>query len=307
MLSYRGRFAPSPTGPLHAGSVLTALASWLDARAHQGTWLVRIEDVDGPRCPPDMGQHLLAQLAALGLISDEPVWWQSQRSSAYAQALAQLHAGGWVYPCTCSRQRLAQHAASEGLPPDAPRVYPGWCRPDTAKALVPTHHLPEAKPKADGVAWRCRVTPGLHTWVDRRLGTQRQDVAREVGDFVVRRSDGYWAYQLAVVVDDRDQGITHVVRGEDLADNTPRQRMLCQALSVTPPVYWHGPLVRASDGQKLSKQTGAVSIEANQALQVLRDAALGLGLPPASPQASRAEALAGWVQAWRDRWLSPQP
>ena len=309
---YVGRFAPSPTGPLHAGSLVAALASWLDARAHPaGRWLVRVEDVDTPRCVPGAGQTILAQLAACGLHSDATPWWQSQRSAAYAQALQQLRQRGLAYPCACSRKDIA--AAQAALGHVAKRhtqlPYPGTCR----AGLAPGH---SAK------AWRFNSTEfwskqalehasraltasysiagnALH-WQDRRLGAQQQDVLHCVGDFVLRRADGLWAYHLAVVVDDAAQGITHVVRGEDLTDNTPRQMLLQGALGVPTPSYLHTPLVRGADGEKLSKQHGAAPLDLRHPLQALNAAALVLGLPaaPAAAGSTVAEALALWVRAW---------
>lgn len=292
---YRGRFAPSPTGPLHLGSLVSALASWLDAKSHGGQWWVRIEDLDQPRCVPGMDRIILQQLAALGLVSDGPVIHQSQRFEAYAQALAQLHALNRVYPCRCSRQRIQRHWEEHSATVTEARPYPGWCR---QLPPVPSSSLPEANPEADGVAWRLRVTDAVIEWVDFRLGPQSQLVSEVVGDFVLRRADGQWAYQLAVVIDDHEQGVTHVVRGEDLADNTARQIVLQQALGFERPHYWHGPLVLASDGQKLSKQTGASAIATDHALRTLNEAALVLKLPQMPEHLSVAEALGRWVQVW---------
>ncbi len=310
--AYAGRFAPSPTGPLHAGSLVAALASWLDARAHpRGRWLVRIEDVDTPRCVPGAGQTILAQLAACGLHSDATPWWQSQRSAAYEQVLEQLRQSGLAYPCACSRKDIA--AAHIGFGHTAqrhtPLPYPGTCRAGLAHGQIAkawrfnitdfwskqalehaSHALTAPYSIADNV---------LH-WQDRRLGAQQQDVVQHVGDFVLRRADGLWAYQLAVVVDDAAQGITHVVRGEDLADNTPRQMLLQSALAVPTPRYLHTPLVRGADGEKLSKQHGAAPLDLQHPLQALNAAALVLGLPaaPAAAGSTVAEALALWVHAW---------
>lgn len=292
---YRGRFAPSPTGPLHAGSLVAALASWLDARAHGGTWLVRIEDVDTPRCVPGADQLILEQLAACGLVSDEPVCWQSTRGAHYQAALDRLIAQGDAYPCACSRKDIeaALHAAGRHRERHHAAVYPGTCRPERGGLQGKAAR-----------AWRLQVDPGEMHWQDRRLGAQQQDVAAEVGDFVLRRADGLWAYQLAVVVDDADQGITHVVRGEDLADNTPRQVLLQSALGLPTPHYLHTPLVRAADGEKLSKQHGAPAIDDSRPLQALADAAEVLGLPAAGT-ASVAEALALWVNAWARNYNPP--
>ncbi|MFN4115644.1 MAG: tRNA glutamyl-Q(34) synthetase GluQRS, partial [Inhella sp.] len=230
-MRYRGRFAPSPTGPLHAGSVVAALGSWLDARWHGGDWLVRIEDVDRLRCPAGIDRLILQQLTALGLQPDEPPRWQSQRDALYAQALAQLVEAGLAFGCACTRKELAMTQTQRERHGEL--VYPGTCRQGL-----------QGRPAR---AWRFRVPSGRLHWTDRRLGAQQQDAEREVGDFVLRRADGLFAYQLAVVVDDAEQGITDVVRGEDLADNTPRQILLQQALQLPRPRYLHLPLVLADD------------------------------------------------------------
>ncbi|HEY1394143.1 MAG TPA: tRNA glutamyl-Q(34) synthetase GluQRS, partial [Methylibium sp.] len=241
---YIGRFAPSPTGPLHAGSLVAALASWLDARAHGGRWLVRIEDVDIPRCVPGADQEILRQLNALGLRPDEPPLWQSQRSALYQAALNQLVASGWAYACGCTRKdiELALAAKGGGRHRHGELVYPGTCRPSEGglKGKAPrSMRLAAANRPAD----RMGAAPLVVDWTDRRLGPQRQDVTHEAGDFVLHRADGLWAYQLAVVVDDAEQGITDVVRGEDLADNTPRQIHLQRCLGLPTPRYMHTPLV----------------------------------------------------------------
>lgn len=285
--SYRGRFAPSPTGPLHAGSLVAALASWLDARAHAGVWLVRIEDVDTPRCVPGADQLILGQLAACGLVSDEPVCWQSTRGDHYQAALGRLILQGDAYPCACSRKDIETALLASGHPRERHHaaVYPGTCRPDRGGLRG-----------REARAWRLRVLPGTLAWQDRRLGPQQQDVAADVGDFVLRRADGLWAYQLAVVVDDAAQGITHVVRGEDLADNTPRQIRLQQALGLPTPSYLHTPLVRDANGEKLSKQNGAQALDLDDPLAALQAAAAVLGLPAAD--GPLPEALATWTRAW---------
>ena len=192
--AYRGRFAPSPTGLLHAGSLVAALASWLDARAHHGTWLVRIEDVDTARCEAGLADRILAQLAACGMVSDEPVVWQSQRDAAYQTALMQLVDQGMAYPCGCSRRDIEIELQVLGLEPERGQtpVYPGTCRPDQGGL-----HGRSAR------AWRLDVRPSTWVqWSDRRLGAHAQNVEQTVGDFVLKRADGLWAYQLAVVVDD---------------------------------------------------------------------------------------------------------
>ena len=282
-MNYRGRFAPSPTGPLHAGSLAAALASWLDARAHDGAWLIRIEDVDSARCKAQWGQEQLQQLAAHGLHSDEPVLWQSTRSAAYAAALQQLQAQGLVYACRCSRKKISDYWLAQGV--DKARhgdlVYPGFCRG-------------AGLPVEDGVALRLDVgkasANGCLHWRDRKLGTQSQNITQAVGDFILRRADGCWAYQLAVVVDDAAQGISHVVRGLDLLDNTPRQILLQNALGLPTPQYLHTPLVLAADGQKLSKQNGAAALGSSSPAQCLANlyaAAQALNLPAAKPQAGQ--------------------
>jgi glutamyl-Q tRNA(Asp) synthetase len=285
--AYRGRFAPSPTGPLHAGSMLAALASWLDARAHGGAWLVRIEDVDTPRCLPGMAQHIVQQLAACGLVPDEPVLHQHTRSAAYAQALSALQQRSAAYPCACSRADIQNALATRGLLPQrgAAAVYPGTCR-DGLRGRT-----------ARAVRFRVEKTNSLIKWYDRRLGPQQQDVAAAVGDFVLKRADGQWAYQLAVVVDDAAQGITHVVRGEDLADNTPRQILLQAAWGVATPAYLHVALVLGPDGHKLSKQNGAAALDLRKPLLALQAAGSALGLPPL-PGASTGDWLAAAVPAW---------
>lgn len=272
---YVGRFAPSPTGPLHAGSMVAALASWLDARAHGGRWLVRIEDVDTPRCIPGADLEILRQLAACGLHPDAPPVWQSRRGDLYARALDTLHAAGLAYGCRCTRREIALALAAAGH--DRSRhgelVYPGTCRPGGAQPV----------PWAEARAVRLLTVQSdgadvCIDWTDDRLGPQHQNVTREVGDFVLRRADGLWAYQLAVVVDDAAQGITHVVRGEDLADNTPRQHWLQRCLGLPTPRYRHTPLVLDAHGEKLSKQTGAAAIDPARPLAVLRAAAQALDL-----------------------------
>lgn len=264
--AYRGRFAPSPTGPLHFGSLVSALASWLDARAHRGAWLVRIEDVDGPRTVPGAAQDILATLERFGMVADEPPLWQSQRMARYREALEALQAGGLVYPCGCTRKEIADsllHAHSR----NTTLAYPGTCRSGL-----------HGKPAR---AWRLRVRDGdaaVIRFEDRWQGTQTQNLATEVGDFVLRRADDQWAYQLAVVVDDADAGITHIVRGADLMDSTARQIYLQRCLGVATPAYLHVPVVVNDQGEKLSKQNGATALDAREPLAALNAAARHLGL-----------------------------
>ena len=308
---YRGRFAPSPTGPLHAGSLVAALASWLDARAAGGQWLVRIEDVDTERCQPALGEHILGQLAACHLLPDETPVWQTRRTNLYAAALNQLTTQGLAYPCGCTRKEINAALLASGQTHErhGERVYPGTCRhglhgkPARAWRFASWKSQPE-QPGAP-VFPAHEAIKNRVAWTDRRLGPQQQDVAREVGDFVLRRADGPWAYQLAVVVDDANQGITHIVRGEDLADNTPRQILLQQALGAPRPQYLHTPLVLAADGQKLSKQNGAQALALEHPLAALNTAAQALGLP-ASIAHSVPDALHHWVGAWRHLY-NPQP
>ncbi len=290
---YTGRFAPSPTGLLHAGSLVAALASWMDARAHGGHWHLRIEDVDTPRCVHGADQAILQQLAACGLLPDGPVLWQSQRNPAYAAALQALVDKGWAYPCGCSRKDIE---SAQAVTRHQAAIYPGTCRQGL-----------QGKPAR---AWRLNVQavqtalglPAVTHWHDRRLGPQQQNVVEAVGDFVLLRADGLWAYQLAVVVDDAAQGISHVVRGQDLADNTARQMVLQAALGLPTPQYLHTPLVLGVNGEKLSKQNGALALDlhAPQAvLAALNAAAQVLGLPAAPQGHGIGQALSGWTDAWQ--------
>jgi len=314
---YIGRFAPSPTGPLHAGSLVAALASWLDARAARGRWLVRIEDADTERCLPGLGEHILGQLAACGLVADEAPVWQSRRSALYDAALQRLVAVGLAYPCGCTRREIDAALSAQGVAHErhGERVYPGTCRdglhgkPARAWRFA-TWKFEQNLAVAPAPPAQAATTTRSDEvrWTDRRLGPQRQSVASEVGDFVLRRADGPWAYQLAVVVDDAAQGITDVVRGEDLADNTPRQILLQQALDLPTPRYLHTPLVMGADGQKLSKQNGATALATGtpgEALAALQAAGSALGLPP-SAAATPGEALSSWIGPWAALY-NPRP
>jgi glutamyl-Q tRNA(Asp) synthetase len=238
---YRGRFAPSPTGALHFGSLVAAVGSYLDAKHHQGQWLVRIEDLDTPRNVLGAADDILRTLEAYGLHWDESVVYQSQRIHLYDAALEQLQAQQACYPCVCSRKIIASH--QDGL------VYAGTCRNGFEQASI--------KPKA----WRLRVNDSTIHFEDRLQGDISQNLTSNVGDFVIKRSDGVFAYQLAVVVDDAQQGINHVVRGMDLLDSTPRQILLQQQLRLPTPHYLHLPIVVNSRGEKLSKQTLAQPID----------------------------------------------
>jgi glutamyl-Q tRNA(Asp) synthetase len=266
--------------------LVAALASWLDAKAHGGRWLVRIEDVDTPRCVEGAAELILSQVAACGLLPDEQPWFQSQRGAAYQRALDQLHTAGATYPCACSRKDIQTYWLSRGqqAPRHAEWVYPGTCRSGlhgrTARAVRLRCGTPEH--------------PLIVQWTDRRLGEQVQNISAEVGDFVLKRADGLWAYQLAVVVDDAAQGITHVVRGEDLADNTPRQLHLQRQLGLPTPLYLHTPLVLDATGEKLSKSSDAPSL--NPGVEAVQQALKVLGLPVEHPVLS--DLLVAAVQAW---------
>ncbi|MDO8298561.1 tRNA glutamyl-Q(34) synthetase GluQRS [Lacisediminimonas sp.] len=278
-MTYIGRFAPSPTGVLHAGSLVAALASFLDARVHGGRWLLRIEDVDEARTVPGSAQDIMQTLQLLGMQWDGEVVWQSQRKALYQQACERL--GDHVFACACSRREIAD--SHTGLASDGAPIYPGTCR----------HGLPAGRAPR---ALRLRVPPtgdpaACIRFHDRWVGEVSQDLSTAVGDFVLRRADGYWSYQLAVVVDDAAQGVTHVVRGADLLDSTPRQIFLQQLLGLTTPSYLHVPAVTNARGEKLSKQTGAVAIDLGDTLQPLQRAAAFLGM--ATDEAASA------AQFWR--------
>ena len=289
MSSYVGRFAPSPTGPLHAGSLVAALASYLDARAHDGRWLLRIEDLDPPREVPGAADAIVAELATLGFEADAPALFQSTRNAAYQQAFERLLRAGLVYPCACSRREIAD--SQPGPAPDGEAIYPGTCR-----AGLPAGRAARS--------WRLRVGDATIAWADRPAGwdhgrTQLSALAHEVGDFVVRRADGPWAYQLAVVVDDAWQGITDIVRGADLVDSTARQIHLRRLLGYPEIRTLHVPVVRAADGQKLSKQTGATPIAAADPLPALESALAHLGLAVPSP-GTVGQFWRHAIRRWRD-------
>ena len=262
---YRGRFAPSPTGPLHAGSLAAALASWLDARAHGGTWLVRIEDLDPPREVPGAARDIIETLTAFGMESDEAVEYQSQRGALYEVAFTRLAQSGYVYGCACSRAEIEQALAAAGAADANATIYPGTCRTGLGGRTVR--------------AWRFRVPAAAVSFSDRIVGQFEQRLELQVGDFVVRRADGLWAYQLAVVVDDDAQMITDVVRGADLLDNTPRQIALQGALDLAMPRYMH--------------------------VGIVVNAAQHLGLPRIGA-ASADTFLRGATTAWAERWLGSE-
>ncbi len=286
--AYVGRFAPSPTGPLHAGSLVAALASALDARARGGHWLLRIEDLDPPREVPGAAAEILAQLRALGFRHDGPVMHQSARGARYLEAFEALRARGLVYPCACTRREIADSLTRAGEFPRRNRelVYPGTCRDGIGAGRSPR-------------AWRVRVDRTIVQWQDRCGGRHREELAREVGDFVLRRADGLWAYQLAVVVDDADQGVTDVVRGADLLGSTARQIYLQELLGYPRPRYLHVPVVTDAHGEKLSKQTGATAIDTARPVAELDRALARLGIAPTGT----SDLAEFWEEATR-RWAA---
>ena len=279
-MKYRGRFAPSPTGPLHFGSLVAATASWLDARAAGGEWLVRIEDVDETRSVPGAPEAILRQLEAFGFEWDGAVVWQSRRKALYEAALERLRSQGLVYRCRCSRREVADSTLRgiEGA------IYPGTCRALGVSA---------ATPGAD----RMRVAEGAIEFDDRVQGRIAQDVPRAIGDFVLKRRDALHAYQLAVVVDDAEQGITDVVRGADLLQSTPRQILLQRALGFRTPRYLHFPVATHQRGEKLSKQTLAVAADEKGAGELLQ-AALRFHGQDAAASPHPREILEAAVTRW---------
>ncbi len=292
---YIGRFAPSPTGPLHLGSLVAAMASYLDAKAHHGQWLVRIEDVDRDRNVPDADRHILASLQRCGMHWDGDVTWQTQREDLYEAALRQL--GEHIYPCGCSRREiLDSQTRLAATSPNATLVYPGTCR----AGLAPGKAARALRLHTHGTR--------IVGFTDRWHGHVSQDITEEVGDFVIRRADGFWAYQLAVVVDDGAQGITDIVRGADLLDSTPRQLYLQDLLQLPHPRYLHVPVVVNADGEKLSKQTGAMAFDNGASAETLLAGALlpaarflGLDLHAATIPAFWQAAVPAWAQMLRAR------
>ena len=289
---YRGRFAPSPTGPLHQGSLVAAMASYLDAKAHGGQWFVRIEDLDFDRNVQGADTHILHSLQRCGMQWDGDVTWQSQRQSLYQQAIERL--GDQVYPCGCSRKEIADSRLRRGEP--ASQIYPGTCREGLVAGKAPR-------------AWRLRLPQPHHVvhFEDRYLGPQQQDISTEVGDFILKRADGFWAYQLAVVVDDAEQGMTDIVRGADLLDSTARQIYLQQVLGLPRVRYLHVPVVNNALGEKLSKQTGALAFDRGDN-DLLHDALLPAAhflQLPVNPYCTTIsdfwnEAITLWRQKWRE-------
>lgn len=293
-ISYRGRFAPSPTGPLHFGSLVSALASYLEARRHQGQWLVRIEDLDPPRQPTDATTRILQSLNAHALVSDEPIRYQSQRLEAYRNAAELLLNTKRAYFCRCSRKELR---ANKGHHPD-------HCRDDYLQRLTPNQQL---WPPGD-FALRFALRSQHCSWTDQLLGEQ-QSLSAETDDPVIVRKDGFYAYQLAVVVDDIDQAISHVVRGSDLLTMTPAQHQVFQALGAAVPEFLHIPVVRNQQGQKLSKQNRAPALDNARASANLLAALNVLGQqPPAHLARQPPVAILAWAQAhWHRQAINLQP
>lgn len=287
-VDYVGRFAPSPTGPLHKGSLVAAMASYLDARAHRGQWLVRIEDVDEARSVPGAAEAILQALRAFGMQWDGEVVWQSRRKALYEATFARL--GTYAYACGCTRREIAD--SRTGVAADGAAVYPGTCRLGLAEGKAAR-------------AYRLRVPDDATRRVsfeDRWVGRVEQDLAMEVGDFVLKRADGFWAYQLAVVVDDAEQGVTHVVRGADLLDSTPRQVYLQRLLDIPTPRYLHVPVVTNEIGEKLSKQTGARALDLTRPHAELEAAAKFLGIGIGRTQSVDEfweQATADWASRFR--------
>lgn len=288
---YTGRFAPSPTGLLHIGSLLTAVASYADARSNGGKWLVRMEDLDPPREMPGAASHILHTLEAFGFEWDGEVAYQSRRYALYEETLCRLKTAGLVYPCHCSRKdwQAGARRGADGF------VYNGRCRhPGQRPALQGKHP-----------AWRIRVPDRVIGFSDGIVGGYAQNLARDIGDFVLLRADGYWAYQLAVVADDAEQGVTHIVRGQDLLVSTPRQIYLQQCLGVPTPQYAHLPLLTNAQGQKWSKQTLAPVLDLNRREQLLRQVFRYLKLPEA-PETDRPAELLDWAVAHWDMGKVPK-
>lgn len=278
---YRGRFAPSPTGPLHFGSLVAATGSFLEARAHAGTWQLRMEDVDVPRCSPAAADEILRTLEACGFCWDGEVVWQSRRGAAYAAALERLKAMGRVFPCACTRAELADSA----IAPDGAAIYPGTCRDGLAAGRAAR-------------AWRLRVGDARVSFDDALQGPLASDLASEAGDFILRRADGLFAYQLAVVVDDAAAGISHVMRGADLLASTARQIFLQQCLDLPTPAYAHLPVAVNAAGEKLSKQTRAAPVNRARPVPTLFAVLKFLGQePPADLAGATLDELWAWATA----------
>ncbi len=304
---YVGRFAPSPTGPLHAGSLVAAVASYLDAKAHRGRWLLRIEDIDEARTVPGAAEDIIATLAAFGMQPDGDIVWQSRRKALYEAAFDKL--GHHVFACACTRKEIADSRVA--LAADGAAIYPGTCRAG----------LPAGKAAR---AWRLRV-PGSEAGAgdggidgakdgakddaaddihfhDRWQGDIHENLARSVGDFVLRRADGFWAYQLAVVVDDAEQQVTDVVRGADLLESTARQIYLQRLLQLPTPRYLHVPVVANALGEKLSKQTGATALDLAHPVRELIRAARRLDLAVDDDTSTLEDFWAAALPLWQARF-----
>ena len=279
-----GRFAPSPTGPLHFGSLVAAVASYCDAKSRGGKWLLRIEDVDQTRKMAGASEEIINTLAHYGFVWDDEIIYQSRRTALYEEALTRLRHKGMAYPCTCSRKEIADSSTMHGI---EGAIYPGTCL---------SHPI-----KHDAMAaWRLKTTQSLISFQDLVQGTIQHNMAWEIGDFVIKRSDGLYSYQLAVVVDDALQGVTHVVRGADLLNSTTRQIYLQQLLGYSTPVYAHIPLVLNADGQKLSKQTLAESLPKDEVIPTLIEAFSFLPyLPTHTPAFKKLSDLWQWAM---DNW-----
>ena len=282
--AYRGRFAPSPTGPLHFGSLVAATGSFLEARTRGGEWHLRIEDVDAPRCSNTAAAEILRALEVCGFAWDGAVIWQSSRAEVYAAALERLKAAGRVFPCACTRRELADSA----IAPDGAAIYPGTCR----------EGLPAGR---SARAWRLRVGDARVSFDDAIQGRIASDLASEAGDFILLRADGLFAYQLAVVVDDAEAGITHVVRGADLLASTCRQIFLQQCLGLPTPIYAHLPVVVNAAGEKLSKQTRAPAVDISRPAPALFAALEFLGQrPPLELSGTSVRDIWAWARTnWR--------
>lgn len=297
-IPYRGRFAPSPTGPLHFGSIIAALGSYLDARANGGEWLLRMEDIDGPRTAPGAADEILRTLEHLGFEWDGEVAVQSRRIDLYHAALVRLQLDGEVYPCACSRREITERATRASI--DGGAVYPGSCRAGIGTGRAAN-------------AWRLKVEDREISFTDRIQGIHAQNLERDVGDFVLLRADGQFAYQLAVVVDDALQGVNAVVRGADLLDSTPRQIWLLQRLGFPTPSYAHLPVATNAAGEKLSKQTLARAADPTDGTSLLTSAMkfLGQEVPAEMHTLSLAEfwpeALSIWSLARVERRRSKLP
>ncbi len=289
---YRGRFAPSPTGPLHFGSLVAAAGSFLEARTRSGEWLLRMEDVDAPRCSRTAADEILRTLEACGFAWDGEVVWQSRRSDAYAAALERFKAAGRVFACACTRKELADSA----IAPDGAAIYPGTCR----------QGLPAGRPAR---AWRLRVGDARIGFDDAIQGRIDSDLAFDAGDFILLRADGLFAYQLAVVVDDAAAGITHVVRGADLLTSTARQIFLQQCLGLPTPSYAHLPVAVNAAGEKLSKQTRAAAVDSSRPGLALFAVLEFLGQrPPPDLSGASPRELWAWAAAhWQLAQVPPGP